>query len=116
MRTHPAAIRRRWQVAFIVSIFFVAVVAAAAAGWWYAREAPPHQGPILLISVDQLSPDALSAYGAAKSNTSDLDTLTTDAVVFDQAYAHGVQVLPAHASMLTGQLPFQHGVRDDGGF
>src|SRR5205085_12122568 len=28
----------------------------------------------------------------------------------------GVPVLPSYASLLTGQLPFQHGVRDDGGF
>jgi len=33
----------------------LAVVAAAAGGWWYARESPPHQGPLLLIAVDELS-------------------------------------------------------------
>jgi tetratricopeptide (TPR) repeat protein len=107
---------RRWQATLIISIFFVLVVAAAAGGWWYARESPPHQGPILLISADQLPAGSLPAYGAARSNTPAIDTLAADAIVFDHAYAHGVQVLPAHASLLTGQLPFQHGVRDDGGF
>jgi arylsulfatase A-like enzyme len=97
-------------------LFFVAVVAAAAGGWWYAREAPPHQGPIVLISVDRLSPDSLAAYGAVRSDSPGIDAFAADAVVFDHAYAHGLQVLPAHASVLTGQLPFQHGVRDDGGF
>jgi tetratricopeptide (TPR) repeat protein len=116
MTKHASATGRRWQATLIISIFLLAVVAAAAGGWWYARESPPHQGPILLITVDQLSPDSLGAYGAAKSGNSDIDALSSDAVVFDQAYAHGLQVLPAHASLLTGQLPFQHGVRDDGGF
>ena len=30
--------------------------------------------------------------------------------------AHSPQSLPAHASLLTGRLPIEHGVRDDAGF
>src|SRR5690349_17635241 len=116
MPTHPPARRRRWQATLIVALFFVAVVAAAAGGWWYARESPPHQGPIVLIAADQLAPGSLGAYGATRSTSPDIDSLSNDAVVFDQAYAHGLQLLPSYASLLTGQLPFQHGVRDDGGF
>lgn len=116
MPNHPPASGRRWQATLIISVFFIAVIAAAAGGWWYARESPPHQGPILLISVDQLSPSSLLAYGAARSDRPALDALAADAVVFDRAFGHGLQILPAHASLLTGQPPFQHGVRDDGGF
>jgi len=116
MPNHPPARGRRWQATLIISAFFVAVVAAAAGGWWYARESPPHQGPILLIAVDQLSTDALGSYGAARSDNPDVDALAADSVVFEQAYAHGLQVLPSSASLLTGQLPYQHGVRDDAGF
>jgi tetratricopeptide (TPR) repeat protein len=111
----PAA-GRSWQAVLILSVFLIAVVAAAAGGWWYARESPPHQGPIVLISVDRLPPRELGVYGASRSNTPAIDALAADAVVFDQAYTHSLQVLPAHASLFTGQLPFQHGVRDDGGF
>lgn len=107
---------RRWQATLIIALFFAAVIGAAAGGWWYARESPPHQGPLLLIAVDQLSPASIGVYGAARSDYPDVDALAADAVVFDQAYAHGLQVLPSSASLLTGQLPFQHGVRDDGGF
>lgn len=116
MPNHPPARGRRWQATLIISLFLLAVVAAAAGGWWYARESPPHQGPILLIAVDQLSTDALGSYGAARSDNPDVDALAADSVVFEQAYAHGLQVLPSNASLLTGQLPYQHGVRDDGGF
>ena len=116
MSKHPTGTGRRWQAVLILSVFLIAVVAAAAGGWWYAREAPPHQGPIVLISVDRLSPRELGAYGASRSDSPAIDALAADAVVFDQAYTHSLQVLPAHASMFTGQLPFQHGVRDDGGF
>src|SRR5215203_2413637 len=116
MLKRPPANGRPWQATLILAIFLLAVVAAAAGGWWYAREAPPHQGPIVLISIDRLSPDDLGAYGATRSASPAIDALAGDALVFDQAYTHSLQVLPAHVSLLTGQLPFQHGVRDDAGF
>jgi len=111
----PAA-RRRWQATLIIALFFVAVAAAAGTGWWYARESPPHQGPIVLISVDALQPRRLHAYGAATNNTPAIDALAADGIIFTRAYAHSPQTLPSHASLLTGQLPFEHGVRDDGGY
>jgi tetratricopeptide (TPR) repeat protein len=94
----------------------VAVVAAAFTGWWYARESPPHQGPIVLISADNLAADQLTPYGGSGPDTPAIDALAIDGVVFDRAYAHSPQTLPSHASILSGQLPFEHGVRDDVGF
>ncbi|MBI2189689.1 MAG: sulfatase-like hydrolase/transferase [Acidobacteria bacterium] len=116
MRRPTTAAARPWQVTLILTIFGVAVAAAAVAGWWYARESTPHQGPILLISVDGLRPDALQAYGGSGAAKPGLDALATDAVVFEHAYAHSPLTLPSHASMLVGQLPFEHGVRDEAGF
>jgi arylsulfatase A-like enzyme len=37
-------------------------------------------------------------------------------VRFDTAHAHNVVTLPSHVNMLTGRLPFEHGVRDNNGF
>src|SRR5204863_6125378 len=37
-------------------------------------------------------------------------------VVFENAYAHSPQTLPSHVSILSGRLPFEHGVRDNVGF
>ena len=107
---------RRWQATLIVVLVFIAVAGAALAGWLYARESPPHQGPLLLISIDGLSAARLPAYGATRSDTPAIDALAADAIVFDRAYSHSPQTLPAHASLLSGKLPFQHGVRDDAGF
>ena len=107
---------RRWQATLIVALAFVAVTAAAGLGWWYAREAPPHQGPIVLISVNGIAAAELPAYGASRTDTPAIDALASDAVVFERAYTHSTETLPANASMLSGQLPLQHGVRDDAGF
>ena len=45
-----------------------------------------------------------------------IDALAADGVVFERAYSHAPQTLPAHASLLSGRLPFETGVRDDVGF
>ncbi len=37
-------------------------------------------------------------------------------MVFTNARAHNVVTLPSHTNILTGLLPFQHGVRDNAGF
>ncbi len=36
--------------------------------------------------------------------------------MFERAYSHAPQTLPAHAAMLSGRLPFETGVRDNVGF
>lgn len=113
--TSPAA-TRRWQATLIFILFGLAVTASAVTGWWYARESTPHLGPIVLISVDGLRPDDLEAYGSTAGEVPAIDALSADAVIFERAYAHSPLTLPAHVSILAGQLPFEHGVRDEVGF
>ena len=108
--------RRRWRASLIIALFVLAVAASASVGWWYARESPPHQGPIVLISADNLAADGLAAYAASAPARPAIDALAADGVVFDRAYAQSPLTLPAHASLFSGQLPAQHGVRDDAGF
>jgi arylsulfatase A-like enzyme len=107
---------RRWHATVIVSLFALAVGAAAAIGWWYARESPPHHGPIVLISVDGMQAGDLPVYGSTRTDTAAIDELASDAVVFDRAYTHSPETLPATASILSGQIPLEHGVRGDAGF
>jgi hypothetical protein len=80
MKNRTPAQRRRWQATLVVSLFFAAVAAAAGTGWWYAREAPPHQGPIVLISLDALSPSSPTLSG-----TGALAALAADSVQFAHA-------------------------------
>ncbi|PYQ70213.1 MAG: hypothetical protein DMG04_25550, partial [Acidobacteria bacterium] len=69
---------------------------------------------VLLITIDTLRADALSVYGGPAS-TPALDRLADEGVRFDFAHAHAVLTLPSHVSILTGEYPFQHGVRENSG-
>jgi arylsulfatase A-like enzyme len=75
--------------------------------------APP---PIVLISIDTLRSDRLPAYGYDGVATPAIDELRADGILFERAYSHIPLTLPAHASMLTGLLPPEHGVRDNLGY
>jgi arylsulfatase A-like enzyme/tetratricopeptide (TPR) repeat protein len=72
--------------------------------------------PVILISIDTLRADRLPVYGYAAGSTPVLDRLGREAVVFDDVYSHCPLTLPSHASLLTGLLPFHHGVRDNIGY
>jgi len=88
---------------------------AAAGGWKYARASAPLSGPIIIISIDTLRADHLPVYGYRKVKTPAIDELAANGVVFERAYSHTPQTLPAHAALLAGRLPFETGVRDDVG-
>jgi arylsulfatase A-like enzyme/predicted Zn-dependent protease len=107
---------RPLRYTFIVGLVALAVSLAAVGGWRYARASAPVNGPIVLISIDALRADRLPAYGYQQVPTPALDALASDGVVFERAYSHVPQTLPAHASIFTGRLPFDTGVRDNVGF
>ena len=116
MARHIPAARKRWQATVIITLFILAVAGAAFTGWRFARESPPHQGPIVLMTVDGLRADRLPAYGGRPGATPNIDALAARGIVFERAYTHSPQTLPAHAALISGQLPFENGVRDEGGF
>ena len=71
---------------------------------------------MILICVDTLRADRLPAYGYGKIQTPHLDAFRRDAILFQNAYSHVPLTLPSHASLFTGQLPPQNGVRDNLGY
>jgi tetratricopeptide (TPR) repeat protein len=102
-------------------LVIAAVVAIAAAAFFIIRRAPGSGvastgGPIILISIDTLRADRLPAYGYTAIRTPAIDALAAGGVLFERAWSHSPQTLPAHTSILTGRLPFEHGVRDNIGF
>jgi choline-sulfatase len=105
--------RTIWVVAATLAI---AAVAVAAWRWRSSLSIAEVDGPIIFISIDTLRADRLPVYGSTRIQTPNIDALAAAGVVFEQAYAHSPQTLPSHTSILSGQLPFEHGVRDNIGF
>ncbi|HEX7182006.1 MAG TPA: sulfatase-like hydrolase/transferase [Thermoanaerobaculia bacterium] len=72
--------------------------------------------PIVVISIDTLRSDHLPAYGYKGVETPAIDALRRDSILYERAYSHTPLTLPSHVSLLTGQLPGKHGVRDNIGY
>ncbi|HEV7766947.1 MAG TPA: sulfatase, partial [Thermoanaerobaculia bacterium] len=72
--------------------------------------------PVIIISVDTLRADHLAVYGYEKGQTPAIDMLRRDSILFRNAYSHCPMTLPSHVSLLTGRLPFEHGVRNNLGY
>ena len=106
---------RLYAIDVRVLALLLLIATAGAVGWWWSTR-DTSAGPIVLISIDTLRADHLPVYGYTKVATPAIDALAKEAVVFTRAYAHSPQTLPSHTSMLTGLLPFEHGVRDNVGF
>jgi arylsulfatase A-like enzyme/tetratricopeptide (TPR) repeat protein len=71
---------------------------------------------VLLITLDTTRADHLPVYGYKNVKTPGLDRLAESSVIFEDAIAHVPLTLPSHTSILTGQLPIGHGVRDNEGY
>ena len=85
-----------------------AVALLAVAG---CREPAPaaHRGPIVLITIDALRADAVSALGGPPGLTPALDALAAEADWAGRAIAPSSWTVPSMASLMTGLQPWRHG-------
>ena len=65
---------------------------------------------IVLVVIDTLRADAVSAYGAVEDTTPVFDALAAQGLLYGRAYAPSPWTLPSHASLLTGLGVDRHGV------
>jgi len=108
-----------WRFRLLIVVLIVAA-AAGAAWFWRGRTSrftlQPDAGQnVLLVTIDTLRADALSAYGGP-AQTPNLDRLARGGARFTFAHSHTVVTLPSHTSILSGLLPYEHGMRDNSGF
>jgi arylsulfatase A-like enzyme/Tfp pilus assembly protein PilF len=95
----------------------LALLAAACGGRSSSGSAPRSSStPVVIVSIDTLRADRLPAYGYKGVETPAIDRLQRDAILFENAYSHSPLTLPSHASLLTGLLPPEHGVRNNIGY
>ncbi len=105
----------------------LAIVAAGGAYLWYpsAFESSPSNLPsslrtgsaagfnVLMVTLDTTRADRLGCYGYESAKTPTLDRLAMLGIRFADAVSHAPLTLPSHASMFTGLVPPNHGVRDN---
>jgi arylsulfatase A-like enzyme len=71
--------------------------------------APANAPNILLIVMDTVRADHLSAYGYTRNTSPNFDRLAREGRLYRNAYSTASWTLPSHASMVTGLLPHEHG-------
>ncbi|MBC8205452.1 sulfatase [bacterium] len=64
---------------------------------------------IILITLDTAGRKHISLYGYHRNTTPNLDRISAEGVVFNQAVSPSPWTLPGHACMFTGLLPSEHG-------
>ena len=69
--------------------------------------------PVILISIDTLRADHLSAYGYTQIHTPNIDSLADHGTLFTQADCQIPFTMPSHASMLTSTYPFENQVEEN---
>jgi arylsulfatase A-like enzyme len=72
--------------------------------------AAPGAPNVLVIVVDTLRADHVSAYGYTRPTSPNFDRLAQQGVLFENAVSTTSWSLPSHVSLLTGRYQFQHGI------
>jgi arylsulfatase A-like enzyme/tetratricopeptide (TPR) repeat protein len=81
---------------------------------WLADAVEGGPWNVLLITLDTTRRDRLGCYGGASSITPNLDRLAERGVRFETAITPVPVTLAAHATILTGLDPQEHGARNNG--
>jgi uncharacterized sulfatase len=71
---------------------------------------PDKRPDILLIILDTLRRDRLSAYGHRRETSPAFDSFAAESTLFERAVAPAQWTIPSHASMFTGLYPSTHQV------
>jgi arylsulfatase A-like enzyme len=90
---------RRWAPLLLLGL---AVGCGASSG------APPD---VLIITIDTLRPDRLSAYGFTGHETPGIDRLAEEGALFERAFCDTPWTTPSMASVMTGTYPTLHGFK-----
>lgn len=86
------------------------LLAAVIAAGCHAGKPEPHRPVILLVVLDTVRSDAVSAYGGVQATTPFIDALARDGLLYRNAFSNAPWTLPSHATLFTGVLPARHGI------
>lgn len=72
-------------------------------------DSAPHSH-VIVISIDTLRADHMSCYDYFRESSPHIDALAEQSVLFEKVYSHSNNTGPSHMTMLSGVLPYVHGV------
>jgi choline-sulfatase len=72
------------------------------------------QTPVIVISIDTLRADRLSAYGNHAISTPNIDAFAQHGTLFTDVNSQIPLTLPSHTSLFTSTYPFQNGIEENG--
>jgi arylsulfatase A-like enzyme len=105
----------RRSIAVLIAAATLSGVVGASWNGWRERgmvkglaEAQDDSPNLLLITLDTLRADHLSAYGYHRPTSPNIDRLAGEGAMFVNAFSNSSWTLPSHASMFTGRLPNEH--------
>jgi choline-sulfatase len=84
------------------------IVIAFSAGLLIAQDTS-----VILISIDTLRADHLSAYGYHKIQTPNIDSFAQHGTIFTEVNSQIPLTLPSHMSLFTSTYPFENGVEEN---
>ena len=107
-------LHRSPQIGHLILILLCLVLATCAP--LNARTASDDSAPVpvILISIDTLRADHLSAYGYTKIHTPHIDSFAQGGTRFTRAEAQIPLTLPSHTSLFTSTYPFENRVEENG--
>ncbi len=104
-RLAPRRSSARSTVPWSLALLLLGCVGCGSSG---PPERPRERFNVVLISLDTLRADHLSAYGYERSTSPVLEALAADGVLFEQFVQNGGGTLPSHMTMLTSLYPLTH--------
>ncbi len=75
--------------------------------------APPGAPDVMVVVLDTVRADHLSAFGYARPTSPNFDALAREGTLFVDAVSPATWSLPSHASLFTGRFPSAHGAHDE---
>jgi glucan phosphoethanolaminetransferase (alkaline phosphatase superfamily) len=63
---------------------------------------PSKNKKVVLVSIDNVRPDHLSAYGYGRDTSPNINRISQESVIFKNAYTSSPSTIPSHISLLSG--------------
>jgi arylsulfatase A-like enzyme len=108
-------VNRKAILILLLILFITAFAAIFIRKLILLRERPNYRRPdynVILISLDTLRADHISAYGYKRKTSPNIDEFADKAILFENSFCNAVWTLPSHMSLMTSLYSSTHRVWD----